>query len=75
MATVTMTSYRVTDHRHVDEEALKQCPHVVAGVDFLHLDFRVDVAVVEEVDVRVLHLENNITDTHSAVSTHTTKPS
>ena len=40
---------------HVGEKALEQLPHVVARVDLFHLNLRVDVAVVEEVDVGVLH--------------------
>ena len=44
-------------HGHVDEEVLKQSPHVVAGVDLLHLHLSVDVTMVQEVDVRVLHLK------------------
>jgi len=40
----------------VHQEVLKQLPHMVGGVDLLHLHLCVDVAVVEEVDVGNLHL-------------------
>lgn len=43
----------------VHEEILEQLPHVVAGVDLLHLHLRVHVAVIEEVNVRDFHLEDN----------------
>ena len=46
---------------HVEEEgALKELPHVVRGVDLLHLHLRVDVAVGQEVDVGVLHLGDGV---------------
>ena len=47
----------VGDDAHVEEEApLEQLPHVIGRVDLLHLDLRVDVAVSQEVDVRIFHL-------------------
>ena len=47
----------VGDDAHVEEERLlKELPHVVGCVDLLHLDLGVDVAVIQEVDVCVLHL-------------------
>ena len=49
---------RVRHDGHVQQEApLEELPHVVRGVDLLHLDLSVDVAVSQEVDVRVFHLE------------------
>ena len=48
---------KLTHHGHVYEKVFKQGPHVVAGVDFFHLDLRVDVAVVQEIDVGVFHLK------------------
>ncbi len=47
------TSY----HGHVDEEVFEERPHVVGGVNLLHLHLRVDVTVVQEIHVRILHLE------------------
>lgn len=42
---------------HVHEEAaLEQAPHVVRRVDLLHFHLSVDVTVIQEVDVRLLHL-------------------
>lgn len=41
---------------NVHQEVLKQFPHVVGGVNLLHLHFCVDIAVVQEVDVGNLHL-------------------
>ena len=49
---------------HVDEESLEQQPHVVARVDLLHLHLGVDVAVVEEVDVGVLHFRDAVLVRH-----------
>ena len=47
----------VGDDAHVEEERLlKELPHVVGRVYLLHLDLGVDIAVIQEVDVRVLHL-------------------
>ena len=53
---------RVAHHGHVDEEVLEQLPHVVARVDLLHLNLGVDVAVIEEVHVAVLHLYTDSRD-------------
>jgi hypothetical protein len=39
------------------EAPLEELPHVVGGVDLLHLHLRVDVAVGQKVDVSVLHLK------------------
>ncbi len=48
----------VWDDGHVEQEAsLEQLPHVVRRVDLLHLNLGVDVAVSQEVDVRVFHLK------------------
>lgn len=41
----------------VDQEVLKEFPHVVGGVDLFHLHLRVNIAVVQEVDVSDLHLK------------------
>lgn len=41
---------------HINQKVLKQSPYVIAGVYLFHLDFCVHIAVVEEVNVRVLHL-------------------
>ena len=46
-------------HSHVNQEVLVESPHVVAGVNLLHFHFCVNVAVVQEVDVGILHLANN----------------
>ena len=47
----------VGHYGHVEEEgALEELPHVVRGVDLLHLNLGVDVAVRQEVDIGVLHL-------------------
>jgi len=43
-------------HSHVDEEVLKQCPHVRARVYLLHLHLGVNVTVIQKVDVRHLDL-------------------
>lgn len=44
---------------HIYEEvALEQRPNVARRVDLLHFDFRVDVAVVEKIDVNLFHLSN-----------------
>lgn len=42
---------------YVNQKVLKEFPHVVGGVDFLHFDLSVNVAVVQEVDIGDLHLE------------------
>ena len=48
---------RVGHDGDVDQERLlEQAPDVLRRVDLLHLHFCVDVAVVQEVDVRLLHL-------------------
>ena len=39
-------------------------PHVVARVNFLHLDFGVDVTMVEEVDVGGFDLRNAVLVRH-----------
>lgn len=45
------------DGLHVVQEGpLEQVPHVVAGVDLLHLNLRVYVAVVQEAYVCFFHL-------------------
>lgn len=49
----------VTHPADINQEVLKELPHVVGGVDLLHLHLRVHVAVVEEVDVGDLHLKIN----------------
>ena len=46
------------NQRHIDEETtLEQRPHVIRCVDLLHFHLRVDVAVVQKVDVYLLHLQ------------------
>jgi hypothetical protein len=51
----------IGDNGHVQKEgALKELPHVVRGVDLLHLHLRVDVAVGQEVHVGVLHLWDGV---------------
>lgn len=54
--TVCMTKQAY--HSHVHEEVFKQRPHVVAGVNLLHFNLCVNVAVVQEIDVGILHLWN-----------------
>ena len=44
---------------HVHQEVVEELPDVVRGVDLLHLHLRVHVAVVQEVDVGDLHLEQS----------------
>ena len=52
-------------HGHVEEEGLlEEVPHVVAGVDLLHLHLGVDVAVGQEVDVGVLDLGDGVSVHH-----------
>ena len=46
-------------HSHVKEKVFKQGPHVVTGVDLFHLHFCVNVTMVQEVDVGILHLQWN----------------
>ena len=50
----------VGDEAHIDEEILKKRPHVMTGVDLLHLDFGVDVTVIEEVDVSGFYYGNAV---------------
>jgi len=52
---ITTSEYNIY-HCHVNENVFKQSPHMRAGVDFLHLDLGVNVAVIQEVDVCCLHL-------------------
>lgn len=47
-----MRSYSADIH----QEVIKQLPHMVTGVDLLHLHLRVHVAVIQEVHIRHLHL-------------------
>lgn len=42
---------------NVNQEVLKEFPHVVGGVDLLHFHLSVDIAVVQEVDIGNLHLQ------------------
>ena len=62
---------RVGDDAHVEQERpLEELPHVVGRVDLFHLDLGVDVAVRQEVDVRVLHLGYRIRVTHLCKTTY-----
>ena len=46
------------DQIHVlNETLLKQLPHVIRGVDFLHLHFCVNVTMSQEVHVCIFYLE------------------
>lgn len=62
-------SHTSTYPTNVHQEVLKQLPHMVGSVNFLHLHLCVDIAVVQEVDVGNLHLFGEDTD---AVSLHIT---
>ena len=42
--------------RHIYEEVLEERPHVIAGVDLLHLHLGVHVTMIEEVNIGVLDL-------------------
>lgn len=42
---------------NVNQEVLEELPHVVGGVDLLHLNLSVHVTVVQEVDISYLHLK------------------
>lgn len=42
---------------NIHQEVLKEFPHVVGGVDLLHFHLSVHITVVQEVDIRDLHLE------------------
>lgn len=42
---------------YVNQKVLKQLPHMVAGVDLLHFDLRVHVAMVQEVDISNFNLK------------------
>ena len=53
---VNIEQCECTNNGDVDQEVLKQCPHVFAGVDLLHLNLCVHVAMVQEVDVANLYL-------------------
>ncbi len=44
---------------YVDQKVLKELPHVVAGVDLLHFDLGVHVAMVQEVDIRNFDLRKD----------------
>lgn len=41
---------------NIHQEVLKQLPHMVGGINLLHLHLCVHIAVVQEVDVGDLHL-------------------
>lgn len=42
---------------NINQEVLKEFPHVVGGVDLLHFHLSVHVAVVQEVDIGDLYLD------------------
>lgn len=48
-----------THSHYVHKEIFKQGPHVIAGIYLLHLHLGVDVTMVEEIDVRCLHLSKH----------------
>jgi len=51
----------VADNCHVQEEGLlEQVPHVVGGVDLLHLNLCVDVTVRQKVDISVFHFRDSV---------------
>lgn len=60
METISQTSVRQMIHKsypgHINQEVLKQSPDVIAGVNLLHLHLRVNIAVIQKVNVRVLYL-------------------
>lgn len=62
-------SHTSTYPTNVHQEVLKQLPHMVGGINLLHLHLCVDIAVVQEVDIGNLHLLGEDTD---AVSLHIT---
>lgn len=43
---------------NVHQEVFKQLPHVVRCINLLHFHFCVDIAVVQEVDIGNLYLQN-----------------
>lgn len=48
---------RSRNESHVDDEwFFEQRPHVIRRINFFHLDFRVDVTVIEKIDVSLFHL-------------------
>lgn len=49
-----------TSHVH-EERFLKETPDVMRVVDFFHLHLRVNVAVVQEIDVGLLDLQQDKT--------------
>ena len=44
-------------HSHVNKEVFEESPHVITGVDLLHLNFCVDITMIQKVHVGVLHLQ------------------
>lgn len=59
-----MGSYSADIH----QEVIKQLPHVIAGVDLLHLHLRVHVAVIQEVHISHLHLRELNTNAKSFIN-------
>lgn len=49
---------RSGNQSHVEQEAFEQRPHVTRRVNLLHLHFRVDVAVIQEVYINLLDLHD-----------------
>ena len=46
-----------TYHSHVNKKVLKQAPHVLAGINLLHFNLRVNVAMIQKVDVSIFNLQ------------------
>ena len=46
-----------TYNSNIDQEVIKQCPHVATGIYFLHLNFCVNVTVIQKIDICCLHLK------------------
>ena len=46
-----------TYNSNINQEVIKQCPHVATGIYFLHLNFCVNVTVIQKIDICCLHLK------------------
>lgn len=61
-----MNYYLVNVHQEICEE----CPHMTAGVYFLHFYLRVHITVIQKIDVCILYLENvkNVNSLHNLLN-------
>lgn len=53
----TVSTNDIPYSANVNQEVVKEFPHVVGGVDLLHFNLRIHIAVVQEVDISNLHLD------------------